>query len=260
VTITIDPQEWRKVLAEIVGTFVFFFIGIGAGLVVGSGAGALGTLYVALAHGFALALAISALGHISGGHFNPAVTIGLALTGKIGPVLALFYIVGQIVGGLLACLAIMGLLGEKVWGGAAHVGAPSINPDPTVITVWGAIGLEAVLTFFLLLGVFGTAVDSRAPQIGGFGIGLVVFVDILVGGPLSGGVMNPARALAPEIVSGYWNDWYVWWIGPILGAIVAALVYQFVWMPRADQPSVSVPPAPGEPSEPPATEPGLIRS
>src|SRR5262245_23441236 len=102
-TITIDPQDWRKILAEVVGTYFFFFIGIGSALVlVGTTPSAFNTLYVAMAIGFALALAFSALGHISGGHFNPAVTIGLAVTRKIGPVLALFYIIAQIVGGLIA--------------------------------------------------------------------------------------------------------------------------------------------------------------
>jgi MIP family channel proteins len=271
VTITIDPQDWRKVLAEVVGTFFFFFLGIGGALVVGNApiiavgqfsgqvignVAALGTFYVALAHGVALALAISALGHISGAHFNPAVTIGILVARKIGPALALFYIVGQIIGGLLACLALIAILPENVWVGA-HLGAPSVNTN--FINMAGAIGLEAVLTFFLVTAVFGTAVDPRAPRVAGFGIGLTVFVDILVGGPLSGGVMNPARALAPEIVSGFWNDWYVYWIGPIIGAVVAALLYEYVWLPRADQPVVAVPPAPGEPAEPPATEPGLVK-
>src|SRR5262245_52053784 len=124
-TITIDPQDWRKVVAEVVGTFFFFFIGIGSALVlVGTSPSAFNTLDIALAHGFALALAISALGHISGGHFNPAVTISLAVTRKIGPVLALFYIIGQIVGGLIASYTLWAVLPSAIVN-PAHVGAPS---------------------------------------------------------------------------------------------------------------------------------------
>src|SRR5438132_12030976 len=135
-TITRDQQDWRKVLAEIVGTFFFFFIGIGGVLVVGNQAGALGILYVALAHGVALALAISALGHISGGHFNPAVTIGLMVGRKIDIFLAFFYILGQIVGGVAACLALVVVLPYNIWNAGA-LGTPAVNTN--VINIGQAI-------------------------------------------------------------------------------------------------------------------------
>src|SRR5258706_1550886 len=88
--------------------------------------------------------------------------------------------------------------------------------------------IEAVLTFFLLLAVFGTAVDPRAPKIGGFGIGLTVLVDVLVGGPLTGASMNPARTFGPALAGGFWQNDLVYWIGPIIGAIIAALIYEYV--------------------------------
>src|SRR5437773_4507782 len=138
-TITIDQQDWRKVLAEVIGTFFFFFIGIGGAIVVGNAAlvgsqgvvasiASLGTLYVALAHGVALAIAVSALGHISGGHFNPAVTIGLMIARKISPVLALLYILGQLLGGIAACLALVVILPQRVWDSPGfQLGTPAIN-------------------------------------------------------------------------------------------------------------------------------------
>ncbi len=259
-TFTIDQQDWRKVAAEVVGTFFFFFIGIGSVLtLVGSNSGVLGNLYVALAHGVALAIAISALGHVSGAHFNPAVTIGLLVARKISPLLAIMYILGQLVGGVLSCLALISIFPEKIWKPVA-LGTPGVNL--TVIDPTQAILLEAILTFFLVIAVFGTAVDPRANKVAGFGIGLTVFVDILAGGPLSGGVMNPARALTPAIVSGNWNDQYVWWIGPIIGAIVAALVYNYVFLPHGGEPVIAVPAStqagmPDELANPPFTEPGM---
>ena len=257
-TVTIEQEDWRKVLAEVVGTFFFFFIGIGSATV----AGPFGVLYVALAHGVALSIAISALGHISGAHFNPAVTIGMLVTRKISPILALLYIVGQIVGGILACLALVIVLPEQLWR-AASLGTPGIAArigDSPGVGTGQAIVLEALLTFFLVLAIFGTVVDTRPNRIAGFGIGLTVFVDILVGGPITGGVMNPARALSPAIVSGTWSgDQLVYWAGPTIGAIVAALLYTAFFLPRGDEPEVRAPELPDRTVEPPLSEPGLLK-
>jgi MIP family channel proteins len=231
-------RDWPRLVAELVGTFFFFFIGIGAVLsvqqVMGSKDGGLNNLYVALAHGVALAIAISALGYISGGHFNPAVTIGLAVARKIDPLLGVLYIVAQIIGGVLAAAALRWMLPTGIWQ-PVNLGTPAINS--TVVDVTMAIIMEVILTFFLVTAVLFTAVDARAPKIAGFGIGLTVFVGILVGGPISGGVMNPARALCPAIVSGDFTDWYVWWIGPIIGGIIAALMWMFVFTNRGVEPS-----------------------
>lgn len=209
---------------------------------------------MALAHGVALAIAITALGPISGAHFNPAVTIGLLVTRKISPVLALLYILGQLIGGVAACLGLAMVLPRSIWE-QFSLGTPGVAG----IGTGQAVLLEAILTFFLLLAVFGTAVDARAPKIGGFGIGLTVFVDILVGGPFTGGVMNPARALSPAIVSGAWNDaWWVYWVGPILGGIVAALLYKTVFLPREGDTVVAAPTITDRPQEPPFSEPNLL--
>ncbi|HEX8230380.1 MAG TPA: aquaporin [Chloroflexia bacterium] len=252
-TVAIDQEDWKKVLAEVVGTFFFFFIGIGS-IAGASQAGGAGLLLVALAHGVALAIAITALGPISGAHFNPAVTIGLLVTRKISPVLALLYILGQLIGGVAACLGLAMVLPRSIWE-QFSLGTPGVAG----IGTGQAVLLEGILTFFLLLAVFGTAVDARAPKIGGFGIGLTVFVDILVGGPFTGGVMNPARALSPAMVSGAWNDaWWVYWVGPILGGIVAALLYKTVFLPREGDTVVTAPTITDRPQEPPFSEPNLL--
>lgn len=251
----INQEDWKKIAAEIVGTFFFFFIGIGS-IVAAQGMGPTGLVIVALAHGLALSVAISSLGHVSGAHFNPAVTLGLMTARRINPILALLYIAGQIIGGVGACLALVAVLPQQVWQ-AFNLGTPSVAKGYTTLE---ALVLEAILTFFLVLAVFGTAVDTRAARIGGFGIGLTVFVDILVGGNITGGVMNPARAITPAIVSGAWNgDWWIYWVGPIVGAVLAALLYSSIFLPRGDEPVAVVATTSGAPVEPPFSEPNLTK-
>lgn len=252
-TIGIDQEDWKKVLAEVVGTFFFFFIGIGS-IAAATGPGATGLLIVALAHGVALAIAVTVFGPISGAHFNPAVTISLMVARKISPLLGLLYILGQLIGGLASCLALVLVLPRSVWE-EFSLGTPGVAG----IGLGQAVLLEAVLTFFLVLAVFGTAVDARAPRIGGFGIGLTVFVDILVGGPFTGGVMNPARAIAPAIVSGVWNDaWWIYWVGPIAGGVVASLLYWTIFLPREGDTVVTSPTISDQLLEPPFSEPNLL--
>jgi MIP family channel proteins len=223
----------RPAVAELVGTFVFFFIGAGAivttqyiGITSTAGAAAAGIslVLVALAHGFILSIMVSVFGATSGGHFNPAVTLGFLVTRRISAMLAAIYIVAQLVGGTLSGLALRAIFTEKYWG-PVHLGTPSLGPG---ISFGTGVLVEALLTGFLLLAVFGTAVDARAPKIGGFAIGLTVMVDILLGGPLTGAAMNPAREFGPALASGYWTNWEVYWIGPIIGGCIAALLYEHV--------------------------------
>jgi MIP family channel proteins len=187
-----------------------------------------GLLIAALANGVGLAIAVSITMGVSGGHLNPAVTIGMLVTRRIRGLEALGYIVAQVVGAVIAGLILRGLIPSPV-GSVVHYGAPSLSPTTTIL---GGIAFEAVMTFVLLSAVFGTAVDPRAPKIGGFGIGLAVFLDVLVGGPYTGAMMNPARAIGPEVAAGYFSAWYVYWVGPIVGGIVASLVYEYAIMPR----------------------------
>ena len=213
------------VVAELVGTFVFFFIGAGA-IVTSTYApsAGLGLIGIALAHGLALSIMITTFGATSGGHFNPAVTLAFLSTRRIKPDLAALYIVAQLVGGTLAGLALRLVFPERVWQ-AAHLGTPNLAPGVSFGT---GVLLEAILTFFLLLAIFGTAVDSRAPKLGGFPIGLTVAMDILVGGPLTGASMNPARTFGPALAGGGFENDLVYWIGPIIGAVIAANLYEYV--------------------------------
>ncbi|TAK56901.1 MAG: aquaporin, partial [Bacteroidetes bacterium] len=176
---------------------------------------------IALAHGLALVVMISAMGHISGGHFNPAVTMGVLAGGKITVRDALAYIIAQLFGGFVGALAIKAVFAGAVWQ-SHQLGTPMLGPT---VEVMPGIVMEMILTFFLVMVVFGTAVDKRAPKVGGLFIGLTVTMDILAGGPISGASMNPARTFGPALAGGYWDNHIVYWIGPMLGGILAGLVY-----------------------------------
>jgi len=218
------PPVGSVLIAEAVGTFLFIFVGAGS-VVLGShtGDGGGGLVGVALAHGLALAVLVSALGPISGGHFNPAVTFAVWLSGRIAADRAGMYVVAQLGGAALGALALRAVFPESSWDSAA-LGTPSIGAG---ISVAGAIIVETVLTVVLVLVVFGTAIDERAPKIGGLAIGLAVGADVLMGGPLTGAAMNTARWFGPALASGTFTDWYVWIIGPLLGATIAAMIYRF---------------------------------
>ena len=221
----IRDRAVAALIAEATGTFLFFFVGAGSVVLgdylAGNGGTGPGLLGVAFAHGLALAVLVSALGAVSGGHFNPAVTLAVWIMGRITPLRAGLYVVAQLIGALAAGLALK-LVFADAWQ-ASNIGTPALGSGITPVV---GIAVEAVLTALLVLVVIGTAVDSRAPKIGGLAIGLAVAADILVGGPLTGAAMNPARWFGPAIAAGAYADWYVWWIGPAIGAAVAALVYR----------------------------------
>jgi len=219
-------NPWNALVAEIVGTFLFFFVGIGAAVQVGTDAA--GLVVVALAHGVVLAVMVSALGAVSGAHFNPAVTFAVWLAGQIPGRRALSYIIAQLIGGLAAAWALRAVFSPTL---APTLGRPTLGAgiDPIV-----AIGIEAVLTAVLLIAVFGTAIDPRGPKVGGLAIGLAVAADILMGGPLTGAAMNPARWFAPAAVTGVWDNSFVWILGPLIGATLAALAYRYFFLPEAD--------------------------
>jgi MIP family channel proteins len=212
-------------LAEAIGTFFLCFAGVSAICVdkMGSGSGLLG---IAVAHGLALAVAISALGKVSGGHCNPAVTTTMIATRQMPPMDGLVYIVSQLIGGTLAGLAARAAFPVKVYLSAGG-GVPTPAPE---VSMGIAILLEAIATFFLLIAVFGTAVDAKAPNIGGFGIGLTVAFDILAIGPMTGASMNPARTFGPGLAAGVWTGHLIYWIGPILGGVIAGFVYTKLFM------------------------------
>ena len=216
-----------RAVAEFIGCFIFFFIGIGAGVAVLI-AGEQALLITALANGLVLAIVVTALGHISGGHFNPAVTIGFILTRRIAPLLAVMYIVAQLLAGVAAAGAVRWLYPHTA-AKATGYGAPAL--DPSISSGKGLV-LEAILTFFLVFVVFATAADIRGAFkiIAGFAIGLTVAVDVLAGGPLTGAMMNPARAFGSQVVDWSWTNGWIWYAGPILGGAIAALLYELLYL------------------------------
>jgi len=214
-------QGPKSYWAEFVGTFALCFIGQGA-IVVQHMLGRGDLLTVAVAHGLALATMISALGAVSGGHFNPAVTFGFVVTGRQSWTSAITYWISQLLGAVVASVLLRASVPGEA-GDAVHYGVPAIAAG---VGVSQAFILEFVLTFFLVTSVWGTAVDERAPRIGGFGIGLTVMMGILVAGPLTGAAMNPARAFGAALVSGNWGSHWLYWVAPMLGGAAAARAYR----------------------------------
>lgn len=213
-------QGPKSYWAEFLGTFALCFAGQGS-IVVQHLLGRNDLLTIAAAHGIVLAVMISALGSVSGGHFNPAVTLGFVVTGRQSWTSAITYWLSQVLGAVVASVLLRAAVPGEA-GDAVHYGVPAIAAG---LGTSQAFILEFVLTFFLVTAVWGTAVDERAPRIGGFGIGLTVLVGILVAGPLTGGAMNPARAFGAALVSGTWNHQWLYWIAPLLGGAAAARVY-----------------------------------
>lgn len=217
----------RPLVAEFLGTFALVFIGAGAVVVDASQGGALGLVGIALAHALVLAVMVTVTMNISGGHINPAVTFAVWMAGRIDAKRSALYILAQLLGGILGALCLKWLY-PALAGDAVGYGVPRIAAG---VTLTQAIIIEGLLTLFLVSAVFGTAVSRDAPQVGGFGIGLVLLFDILAGGPLTGAAMNPARALGPALVAGDWHGHLAYWIGPALGAAVAGFLWAKLLLP-----------------------------
>ncbi len=212
----------KACVAEFIGTFALIFIGVGAIASDHLTGGKLGLTGIALAHGLAIAVMISATAAVSGGHLNPAVTIGLFTTGKIDAVNAVSYVISQCLGAICAAALIKTIVPAAALT-AVGMGTPNLGAD---VTPGMALGAEIVLTFFLMFVVYGTAVDKRAPKVGGLFIGLTVALDILMGGPISGAAMNPARHFGPALLGGGVENIWLYWVGPVTGAVLAAQVYK----------------------------------
>jgi MIP family channel proteins len=232
-------DDWiRPLVAEFLGPFALVFFGAGAILTaVEQGYGDGGTLVmVALAHGLAIGLTIAATGHISGGHFNPAVTVALFVSGKIGAIKSAAYIIVQLLGAVVAALLLKEIFDKGVGDFAASI--PTVNydgdADQLIVGRGRAFCLEVVTTFFLVYVIHGVAIDSRGPHaIASLAIGLTITMDILMAGPLTGAAMNPARHFGPALVEGEWKDTWVYWAGPIVGGVLASIVHNYILIPRA---------------------------
>lgn len=219
----------KKYVAELLGTFTLVFIAAGAVCtdyyLKKNGSQGLGILGISLAFGLATTSMIYAIRYVSGAHINPAVTIACWITKRMDPDIAVKYILSQIIGASLAGFALKVLFPEAFY--TVYLGTNTLGSGVSILQ---GIVMESIISFLLALTIFGTTFDKRAySEFSGLAIGLVVLFGVLIGGPISGGVMNPARALGPAIASGQFAHHYVWWIGPILGAVAAALLHDFIF-------------------------------
>ena len=228
-----EESVFRRSIAELVGTFTLIFIGGGAGIESGHD-----IVAVALANGLAIAIMVSNLGHISGGLFNPAITLGFLATRRLTPRLAAAYVAAQLVGAVFAAAILRFLVHKPAFDGAV--------PTASGIGAGRGLVVEIILTFFLVAAVFATAVDPRGAfkSIAGLAIGLTITMDVFFGGPLTGAAMNPARAFGPELVGNIWSQGWIYWIGPAIGALIAALGYEWLYL-RPLAPAVVGPPETG---------------
>lgn len=220
-------KNLRAYTAEAVGTFALVFIGAGSIVADSFSGGAVGLVGIAIAHGLVLAVMVSATMNISGGHINPAVTFGFLVTGRIGVGDAFGYWIAQLSGAVIAALCLIAVF-PSVDVVASNLGAtvPATGVSPA-----SGILVEGLMTFLLMFVIFGTAVDPERPTgLGGFAIGLTLGLAILMGGPLTGASLNPARTFGPAVVSGTWTGHAIYWVGPILGATAAAFLYGTVLM------------------------------
>ena len=224
-------DAWRHVIAEFIGTFALVFVGSGAIIHARTPGSGVGLLEVALAHGLILAVMVSALMRISG-HFNPAVTLTMLATKRIEATMAGLYVVAQMLGAIAGAYALKAAFSSATFA-ATRGGGLTIALD---VTGGQAFLLEAIATFFLVFVVYGTAVDLRGPKIGGLAIGFVVAADILAIGSLTGASMNPARSFGPAVATGIYEAQLLYLIAPIVGALAAGLLYEYLFMRSGREP------------------------
>jgi MIP family channel proteins len=220
----VDQNLWKALVAELVGTFALVFIGAGAGAI-----GAGGLVGVAFAHGLVIIGFAYAYGHISGAHVNPAVTIGVFAAGLMDAGRAVSYVVFQLIGGVLGALALRYVLGGAESGLGATTLGDAVSVGTTVVKVTPAMGLavEAILTFFLVNAVLNAG-GAENPDRGhaGVAIGFTLAFCILMGGPLTGASLNPARTLGPAIAADVYANLWIYFVGPVLGAVAAAMLWR----------------------------------
>jgi aquaporin Z len=227
----VNRDALQRGFAEFVGAFTLIFAG--AGSIIATQGHDLTA--IALAHGLAIGVMASAVGHISGGHFNPAVTLGFLVTRRITPMLAGVYWVAQFLGALIAA-ALLTWLVPNAASDPVKLGTPVLGPG---ISGFEGLVIELILTFFLVWVIFATAADPRGAfrSIAGLAIGFTISLDIFMGGPFTGAAMNPARAFGPQLIQNVWSDGWVYYLGPALGAAAAALAYEWLYLrPLAPEP------------------------
>ncbi|HEV7967970.1 MAG TPA: MIP family channel protein [Candidatus Acidoferrales bacterium] len=225
----------QKLVAEFVGTFALIFFGAGSICAdqylrtSSNGQIGLGLLGIALAYGLAMGIMVTSLGHVSGGHFNPAITIGFWVTRKLSTFDAVAYWIAQLAGGVSAAY-VLRQLPVDVWG-PVQLGTPDLANG---ISRTNGIIFEAIMTFFLVFVVFATAVDERGvfDKVAGFTIGLTITMGSLFGEPFTGAALNPARAFGPALAANHWTNHGVYWIGPMTGGVAAGWLYDVLYLSK----------------------------
>ena len=228
----------RAWLAEAIGTYALVFFGPLSIILSVAYFGSVLTIpalvVIALAHGAAIGLMVYTFGHVSGCHINPAVTISMLVTRRINIKDGIGYIVSQLIGAVVAASTLKVIfpdLGDKVHFGTQ--GGPSAILHNSVAS---GFAIEAILTFFLVTVIFMTAVHKKAPAgMYGLAIGGLIFLIHLVGVPLTGASVNPARTFGPALISGYWDYHWMYWAAPITGAIIAGLIMNYVFVKKAEK-------------------------
>jgi aquaporin-4 len=231
----VNPRAW---LAEAIATYGLVFFGPLSVILAVSAFGeeltTMSVLFISLAHGGAIALMIYAFGHVSGAHINPAVTIPMIITKKIGLTDGIGYIIFQLIGAVAAAAtlkAIFPVLGQAVNFGTQGGPSELINKS-----ISSGFAIEAILTFFLVLVIFMSAVHKKAsPGWAGFTIGGMVFLIHLVAVPLTGASVNPARTFGPALISGFWEFHWLYWAAPIIGGIIAGVLMNYIYVKPAEK-------------------------
>ncbi|XP_008222876.1 PREDICTED: probable aquaporin TIP1-2 [Prunus mume] len=224
-----QPDALKAALAEFISVLIFVFAGEGSGMAFdkltdGASTTPAGLIAAALAHAFALFVAVSIAANISGGHVNPAVTFGALIGGNITLIRSILYWIAQLLGAVVACLLL------RFATGGLKTSAFSLSSG---VSVWNAVVLEIVITFGLVYTVYATALDPKKGNIGiiaPIAIGFIVGANILVAGAFDGASMNPAVSFGPAVVSWTWDNHWVYWLGPFIGAAIAALVYDLIYI------------------------------
>lgn len=231
----VNPRAW---FAEAIATYALVFFGplaiILAAVAFGTGLSIQAIVMIALAHGAAIGLMVYAFGHVSGAHINPAVTISMLVTKRIGIKDGIAYIVFQLIGAIAAAASLKAILPDL--GAKVNFGTQGGPSDLLNHSVMSGLAVEIILTFFLVTVIFMTAVHKKAPAgMYGLAIGGMIFLIHIVGVPLTGASVNPARTFGPALISGYWDYHWIYWAGPIIGAVIAGLIMNYVFIKKAEQ-------------------------
>ncbi|KAK2659756.1 hypothetical protein Ddye_006289 [Dipteronia dyeriana] len=228
---TTSPSHFQKIVAELIGTYILIFVGCGSALV--DQVQKLTIVGIALVWGLVLMAMIYAVGHISGAHFNPAVTIAFAAARKLPWKQSPMYVLAQLLGATLACLTLKVLFHDEENIHATTTQYSDATTDLEAIT-W-----EFITTFILMFTICGVATDHRAcKDFAGVAIGVTLLFNIMISGTITGASMNPARSIGPAVVSGVYKNLWVYIVAPIIGAMAAALVYSILRVPIPEMPEI----------------------